>query len=319
MAESGRAYFAGVLSCGSVWTCPVCATKIARERQTELAELLGKHLEAGHAGLFVTLTVPHGAGQPLPTLRKTVAGAWRKMLGGDRWRRTCARFGIAGNVRSLEVTHGSNGWHPHLHVLLFCERALSGVEQTALHGELFGRWAAEVTRQGLRAPLAGLCPMKPIYSSDAADYAAKVSAVLELTRWEGKAGRDHGRSPFQILETARQNPADAAIWHQWVEGIRGARQLTYSRGLRERYSVEVRTDEELAVAEVGGEPIATFTREAWRAVCRVPLLRADILRAAERGGGPEILELLESLPAWPSDALVTLSTTRAGPPISIAA
>ncbi len=310
-AESGRAYFAGVLSCGSVWTCPVCAAKIARERQQEVSALLARHLEARGTALFLTLTVPHDVGMPLRTLRATVSSAWRKLLGGDRWRRTCDRSGIVGNVRALEVTHGRNGFHPHLHVLLFCERRLTSAELSELHAALFGRWAAAVTGDGLRAPLLEHCPMVPIYSREVADYAAKVSAVLELTRWDRKAGRESGRSPFQILATARQSPADAATWHAWVDGIRGARQLTYSRGLRERYAVAVATDEELASAEVGGETIATFSPSAWRAACRVPMLRADILRAAERGGAADVLELLDSLPYWPPDAVVTLA--RAGP------
>jgi hypothetical protein len=41
------------------------------------------------------------------------------------------------------------------------------------------------------------------------------------------------------------------------------------------------------------------------------MLRADILRAAERGGAADVLELLDSLPHWPPDAVVTFA--RAGP------
>jgi hypothetical protein len=47
-------------------------------------------------------------------------------------------------------------------------------------------------------------------------------------------------------------------------------------------------------------------------VRRVPMLRADILRAFERGGPADVLELLDSLPHWPADAAVTIAT-RAGP------
>jgi hypothetical protein len=42
------------------------------------------------------------------------------------------------------------------------------------------------------------------------------------------------------------------------------------------------------------------------------MLRADILRAFERGGPADVLELLDSLPHWPADAAVTV-LTRAGP------
>jgi hypothetical protein len=312
--EGGRAYFRGLIRCGSVHTCPVCAAQIARTRQLEATTLLGRHLAAGGTALFLTLTVPHDAGQPLRELRATVAGAWSKVLGGKGWKTLRARYGLIGWIRAHETTHGPAGFHPHLHVLLFCARRMSDGEQAELHAALFGRWARAVTRAGLRAPLPGLCPMKAIYSNNVADYLTKISAVLELTRTDGKGGRGGNRSPFQVLSdyAAAGRPADAAIWREWTEGMKGARQLTFSKGLRERYAVEVTTDEEIATAEVGGDPVVILSRAAWKHICRVPMLRADVLRAAERGGAADVLELLDSLPHWPADAAVTVAT-RAGP------
>ncbi len=312
--DSGRAYFAGLVSCGSVWTCAPCAAKIARTRQLEVTTLLGRHLTAGGTALFLTLTVPHDVGQPLRELRATVAAAWSKLLAGKGWQTLCARYGLIGSIRALEVTHGRAGFHPHLHVLLFCERRMNDAELAALHAALFGRWAREVERKGLRAPLPGLCPLKVIYSADVADYLTKISAVLELTRTDGKRARGGNRSPFQVLSdyATTRRPADAAIWREWAEGMKGARQLTFSKGLRERYAVEETTDEEIAAAEVGGKTAVIFSRPAWKHICRVPMLRADVLRAAERGGPADVLELLDSLPHWPADAAVTV-LTRAGP------
>ncbi len=313
-SDSGRAYFAGLLSCGSAWTCPVCAEKIGRKRQEEVSAILTPHLAAGGTGLFLTLTVPHDQGQPLRELRATVAAAWSKLLTGKSWQLLQGRYGLLGWTRRLEVTHGRAGFHPHLHVLLFCDRRLSAGEQQRLHAALFGRWAREVERRGLRAPLPGLCPMQPIYSADVADYLTKIAAVLELTRTDGKGGRGGNRSPFQVLSDygTTRRPADAAIWREWAEGMKGARQLTFSKGLRERYAVEETTDEEIAGAEVGGETVLILSRPAWKHICRVPMLRADVLRAAERGGPADVLELLDSLPSWPADAAVTV-LTRAGP------
>jgi hypothetical protein len=313
-AESGRAYFAGLIRCGSVHTCPVCAAQIARTRQLEVTTLLGRHLATGGTALFLTLTVPHDQGQPLRELRATVAAAWSKVLGGKGWQTLRARYGLIGWIRAHETTHGRAGFHPHLHVLLFCERRVSEGEQAELHAALFGRWARAVTRAGLRAPLPGLCPMKAIYSQNVADYLTKVSAVLELTRADGKGGRGGNRSPFQVLRdyATTHRGADAAIWREWAEGMKGARQLTFSKGLRERYAVEVTTDEEIATAEVGGDPVVILSAAAWKHICRVPMLRADVLRAAERGGAADVLELLDSLPYWPADAAVTVAT-RAGP------
>ncbi|MCP4961098.1 MAG: hypothetical protein GY925_17765 [Actinomycetia bacterium] len=30
-----------------------------------------------------------------------------------------AEYGVVGWIAALEITHGPNGWHPHLHVLFF--------------------------------------------------------------------------------------------------------------------------------------------------------------------------------------------------------
>jgi hypothetical protein len=72
------------------------------------------------------------------------------------------------------------------------------------------------------------------------------------------------------------------------------------------------SDEDAAAADVGGETAVIFSRPAWKHICRVPMLRADVLRAAERGGAADVLELLDTLPYWPADAAVTIAT-RAGP------
>jgi hypothetical protein len=313
-AESGRAYYGGLLTCGSAWTCPVCAEKIARKRQAEVSAMVAAHTAEGGALSFLTLTVPHDQGQPLGELRETLTSAWAAVLGGKGWQTLKARYALIGWVRKLELTHGQRAdFHPHLHVLLFFTRRLTDAEHSELEAALFGRWVRAVTRRGLRAPLPGLCPMVRAYSADVADYLTKVSAVLELTRADLKGGRGGNRSLFQVLrdyaETGRA--ADAAIWLEYVAGIKGARQLTFSKGLKDRYRVAETTDEELAAAEVGGETIATLNRPAWAFVRRVPMLRADILRAAERGGVADVLELLDSLPYWPPDAVVTFA--RAGP------
>jgi hypothetical protein len=63
---------------------------------------------------------------------------------------------------------------------------------------------------------------------------------------------------------------------------------------------------------VGGDPVLILSAAAWKHISRVPMLRADVLRAAERGGAADVLELLDSLPYWPADAAVTV-LTRAGP------
>lgn len=64
--EQGRtAGIEGLVSCGSVWSCPVCAAKVAAKRAEELATVLDKVHESGGSAFMLTLTIKHSAGDRL--------------------------------------------------------------------------------------------------------------------------------------------------------------------------------------------------------------------------------------------------------------
>src|SRR6185437_11787061 len=65
LAPDGSAHFRGLVTCGSVTACPVCAAKVRQARAEEIDRALGRHLCAGGGAVFVTLTMPHDAGMPL--------------------------------------------------------------------------------------------------------------------------------------------------------------------------------------------------------------------------------------------------------------
>ena len=66
--EHGTASYAGLQTCGSVWTCPVCAAKIAERRRVELLEAMELHKAQGGAVYLLTLTTPHQRGDVLGEL-----------------------------------------------------------------------------------------------------------------------------------------------------------------------------------------------------------------------------------------------------------
>lgn len=317
-AASGRAFYSGLVSCGSVWTCAVCAMKVARERQGEVGRLLAAHLGAGGGALFLTLTVPHALHHGLRHLVDVVSSSWTRLWAGSAAGRVRERYGVTGYVRALEVTRGGAGWHPHLHALLFLDGALSDAQLQALHADLFGRWAHHVSRAGLGSALPECAPLTRVYSTDAATYATKISAAAEVTRVDAKSGRGVSRTPFQVLAdfAADGRREDAALWSEWCHAMHRVRQLTYSTGLRARYAEPERTDEEIAATEVEGEEVVAMNRAAWRYVCSVPHLRADLLRAVERDGLEGVLELVDSLPYWPDDGALFV---RSGPVALLAA
>jgi hypothetical protein len=185
--DSGAAGFSGLSKCGSVWSCPVCAAKIARERGMELEQVLTWAVDQGHTVAMLTATVQHHSGHQLGDTWDAVQYAWstwtssRKYTGesheayGERlakWETDRARgwagsrkrkrpvraigwrerYGELGWARAVEVTAmGDNGWHPHLHVVLVFEGQLSGDLVRAAVDEMFPTWQRALRREGFDA------------------------------------------------------------------------------------------------------------------------------------------------------------------------
>jgi hypothetical protein len=275
----------------------------------------------GHGGAeFLTLTLPHDQGDKLGPLLGAVADGFRAVLGGRAWagdpkrgeRGERGRFGVIGTIRALETTHGPNGWHPHLHVLLLTAHPLSPADRAELLASTFGRWAAAAERAGYRRPLPGLCTMEPVRSpADVAAYVNKFVLVpesggapdklrrvgMEMARHDLKQGRTSAsrgelhRTPFQILHdfASSGDCADLALWHTWERDSSGHKALTWSRGLKRLLGVAERTDEEIASEEIGGVDVCALGAEEWQAVTRTRGAPARVLELAETGGAAAVL------------------------------
>ena len=298
--EHGGVHFAGLMSCGLVWECAVCAARIAAGRAKELSEAIDRHIQQGGGALFVTLTMPHDYGDALKPMRKTVANAWRFVIQGKAWQHLKEVYGL-GFVRGFDITHGKNGWHPHIHAVLFTNQQLTETDTDRIRQHVVERWKTAVVRAGYREPDAELCPVETVYSKDIGNYVSKFGAACEVVRWDNKEAREGGRTPFQILADVKADgdALDVALWNEWCEGITGAKQLTWSRGLRERLCSSDLTDEQLAIEEDSGVVIATLSGDVWREVRRVTGMAVKLLDAAEYGGQQEVFRLLNQLQYWP--------------------
>ena len=123
-------HYKGLLTCASVWTCPVCSSRIAEKRREELARVIKRHIEAGGSCYMVTYTIAHSRYDDLAKLLKKFRKARSNMTGSRRWcKKIKPEFGIIGSVSVLEVTYSKeNGWHPHIHEIIFCENKELDVE-----------------------------------------------------------------------------------------------------------------------------------------------------------------------------------------------
>ncbi|HEY6724762.1 MAG TPA: hypothetical protein VI197_12065, partial [Polyangiaceae bacterium] len=98
--------------------------------------------------LMLSLTVRHGLGHRLKVVCKGVAQAFRRLARGAPWKRFMHDYGLDGSIRGLDLTFGPvNGWHPHIHALLFFDAPLTELQLREARRWLAERWAACVARE----------------------------------------------------------------------------------------------------------------------------------------------------------------------------
>jgi replication protein len=281
--DRGHAHFAGIVMCSSVWLCPVCAAKISEGRRQEVAEIMSRHSDTRGTVYMATFTVPHTAFQKCADLRKAVSGTWQKLQAGKAWISWKQKAGFIGSIRSLEVTHGANGWHPHLHVLFFFDGSDHEAEIAFGHW-LYARWAALIAKAGLGKTSDLAFRWDPVQrAQEAGDYVAKWGPDAELTKSHFKSATTGNRSPWQILRDIRENGTeeDISLFREYAKAFKRARQLTWSRGLREGYPAPESSDAELAVKE---EPVV-------ETVCWISELGYEEI--FDRGISLDLLEYIE--------------------------
>ena len=91
---SAVAGFSHLYRCGSVWSCPRCAPKVAHSRAEDLADLLKAATERGCSGTLVTFTIGHHWGQRLDDCWGAVTAGWHAVTSGKQWRSDEAAYGF---------------------------------------------------------------------------------------------------------------------------------------------------------------------------------------------------------------------------------
>jgi hypothetical protein len=297
--ETGRALFSNVITCGSCWLCPVCAAKITEGRRVELQAAIVSHLAKGGSIAMQTLTYPHDRDLPLNESIRLQSKALRSYKADRQYKNIMKQVGSIGSVRSLEVTHGQNGWHPHTHDLIFLDN--TNQDNLQLLEQLRPIWAKHVKKAGL-----GDINEHGFKINDgkyAAEYIAKFghdskkwSITNEITKSHIKKGRHGSRTPFDLLrDYLAGDDQSGALFVEFANQFKGKRQLYFSPGLKDALGIGEVTDQELA-DEVFAEKehIGTLNIEQWKLVLRTNS-RGEVLSIAERGGFQAILQYLERL------------------------
>lgn len=285
---TGVSHLRGVRRCASVWACPACSPVIRERRAREIDAILGAALAAGHAVMFVTATVSHHHGDDLAHLLDGLQAAWSETFRNHR--KGIKAAGYIGMIRTVEVTHGRNGFHPHVHALVIFD---ADSERAAAAAAVLGtHYRSALRSRGLYASSARGWDVRPVVSAgDVSSYLAKIEggwgAALELCRADLKSS---GTKPFDLLRLATSGDWSAAsLWVRFERATAGRRCIVVSPGLAKRYGVELVSDEVAAEAEMDAPAVLVFSvdRRMWHLLMRRQAVAALLaaLEAYARGDG----------------------------------
>ena len=307
----GKASITGLEHCASPWCCPVCAAIIRGRRARDLQHAADVWVDAGHGLLFATLTRPHGKRERLETGMDTITGSWADIMKSQRWRTLRATYGITHWVRGMEITWSPrNGWHCHLHLLIFTDRPATDRSAKTLQADLLDLWNDQLVRHGSR-PAGKRHGVRVLPVGDAPGrvgaYMAKTPESIgsEVTRMDNKTGRKEGSiGSFQLLDqpvidrlgrhTARR------LWLEYVRATRGQKSITWSRRLRaDLLGTPEQTDRQIIDDTAKGNHVIDIAADTYRSLKKQPSLLGFILSRIETGEVPVAIDVMSSVTDHP--------------------
>lgn len=260
-------YFGGLMRCGSVWSCPDCASIISGFRRNELIEAFSSALAQGLSISMLTLTVPHYAKDNLEDVLNGLQRALRTMKNRKSYKDFVKQVGVVGNIRALEPTYGVNGWHPHFHIILFTEKNIDAqLDEFKKH--LLAHWKSACVSSGLPCP--NEHGLDLVNGTWAASYVSKWGVAEEMTKGHLKKCKKDGHiSPFGLLELYADGDKNAGKqFQEYARVFKGRRQLVWSKGLREMLKVRDQISDENVIAEVEkkSEVFMTITYQEYKKI-----------------------------------------------------
>ena len=321
-SPDGYAFATGLQTCGSVWACPICSFKIRMKRAAELAEAMAAHRANGGSAMLLTLTTQHFFGDQLDDVLRATGETWSHITGHSRYRKLRDRLGL-GFCRTLEAMHGRNGWHPHLHVVLFSDTPIDPFDDREVWNDIIvtfhdlwvKRMRKKYGRECRSSVAVDLRPIKDDGIDGVGVYCTK--AGFEVALADGKEGRtETSRHPFAIAYDSVEpgDTADIGLFREWIRSTHGKYMWTWSQGLRQKLGLAAeKSDEELAAEpdESVGQ-ICLVSKRLWRRVARTRIgLRADFLAALDHATNnlSAAIELL-----WSHGIKVVVEPRGASPP-----
>lgn len=265
----GSAHLKGVKRCASSWACPTCSASIAETRAANIDTACAEWIKRGGTVMFITATLRHTRADDLSDVLALVQKSWSRTF---RFKHRPQWYG--GQCRAIEVTHGRNGWHPHIHAAIFVNPGFDGLGVlTSMRHD----WGHSVSHHG--GSTATAHPHSPGWNvkatfdtSGLSDYLCKVSGGwgigLEIASAYRKSGHKAGRTHMQLLRSAVVNGDmdDMRLYNVYERATAGRQSIVWTPGLCKELTGEELSDEQA----VNVEPSSVVTvllvvpAKAWR-------------------------------------------------------
>jgi hypothetical protein len=251
----------GLVTCCSVWCCPVCSCNILTHRSHEVEGAISAWTKQGGYFIFETLTLCHRSGDTVAKQRSGLKAGWDAINGGS-FSNNHKKAGQAGYLRVIEPTYGKHGFHIHIHVLRFMSGELSDLALEEWMNKTFDKWRMGVASAGLPYPSPkGHDYRRVLDSSKIGGYMTKgfdnpVSSVANAVT----------TSHWNLLTKAIAEPKSsfAHQWQRWEVESAGMRQMTWSRNIRTSLGLDKELeDEEIAeqrvpILEIDPNDVSTY-------------------------------------------------------------
>ena len=257
-ADKNRASFGNLQYCGSVWTCPDCSKKVSLAKKELVAQAVTSANAKGLHVAMLTLTIPHYLGDDLKKLLAKMKKAKNYLFTNRNSREWFAdQFPIVGEITATEVKYSDrNGFHPHLHILLFLNREYQKEDIQRIENDIYEFWAEKCVKQGLGMPSRkhGVdLKMEKTGEQTFASYIAKWGLASELTQSHMKIGKRNMQSltMWEVLELSKMEVSTkdkySHIFRTYAKAFKGARQIRASNRLLELLGLKnLEEDEDLA-------------------------------------------------------------------------
>jgi hypothetical protein len=219
--------------------CPVCGPAAAEREAADIALAVTGHYANGGSVAFVTLTLRHVLAQPLLVLLAALGKAWATSRTSKATRGLWGSL-TDGYIRKLEVTFGRNGWHPHLHLLVFLKPGVTAAAAAELFEAVFGQWAGRLVRLGLGRPTRERGVTWEVLDLEAAQERVGSYVAKDAGRELASAGTKRGRravqrTPFELLSDAVDGDGVGALRYlEYEDAMRGLARVQWSDGLKGR-------------------------------------------------------------------------------------